>query len=53
MKNNKLKTHFENGNIYHENSDANETIYSFFKNQEDETKKLIDFEFILSNDYND
>lgn len=30
---------------------VNESIYGFFKNQEDETKKLIDFEFILSDDY--
>ena len=27
--------------------------HSFFQNQEDETKKWIDFEFIISDDYND
>ena len=39
--------------IFHENTDTNESIYSFFQNQEDETKKWIDFDFILSDDYND
>ena len=53
MKTNKLKIHVESGNIDHNNTNTNESIYSFFKNQEDETKKLIDFEFILSDDYND
>ena len=53
IKNNKLKIHVESGNRYHENSDTNESICTFFKNQADETKKWIDFEFILSDDYND
>ena len=48
---NKLKIHIESGNIYHNNTDTNESIYGFFKNQEDETKKWIDLEFILSDDY--
>ena len=50
---NKLKIHIESRNIYHNNTDANESIYGFFENQEDETKKWIDFEFILSDDYED
>ena len=50
---NKLKIHIESGNIYHNNTDTNESIYGFFKNQEDETKKWIDLEFILSDDYKD
>ena len=53
MKNNKLKIHIESGNIYHEKMDTNESIYSISQNQEGETKKWIDFEFILSDDYND
>ena len=36
---NKLKIHIESGNIYHNNTDTNESIYGFFENQEDETKK--------------
>ena len=39
---NKLKIHIESGDIYHNNTDPNESIYSFFENQEDETKKWID-----------
>ena len=50
---NKLKIHIEIGNIYHNNTDTNESIYDFFKNQEDKTKKRIAFEFILSDDYED
>ena len=50
---NKLKIHIESGNIYHNNTDTNESIYGFFKNQEDETKKWIDFEFVLPDDYED
>ena len=53
MKTNKLKIHVESVNIDHNNTNTNESIYSFFKNQEDETKKWIDFEFILSDEYND
>ena len=53
MKVNKLKIHAESRNIFHDNNDTNENIYSFFKNQEDETKKWIDFEFVLSDDYKD
>ena len=48
-----LKIHIESGNIYDNNTDTNESIHSFFKAQDDETKKWIDFEFILSDDYND
>ena len=50
---NKLKTHIESGNIYHNNTNTNESIYGFFENQEEETKKWLDFEFIFSDDYKD
>ena len=53
MKANKLKIHVESGNIYHNNTDTNKSIYSFSEAQEDKTKKWMDFEFILSDDYND
>ena len=45
---NRLKIHMESGNIYHNNADTDESIYGFFQNQEDETKKWIDFEFVLA-----
>ena len=50
MKANKLKIHVESGNIYHDNNDTNESIYGFFENQEDETKRWIGFELVLSDD---
>ena len=53
MKANKLKIHVESGNIYRDNNDTNESIYGFLENQENETKRWIDFEFVLSDDYND
>ena len=30
LKNNKLKVHIESANIYHENTNTNESTYSFF-----------------------
>ena len=33
--------------IYINNTDTHESIYGFFENQEDESKKWIDFEFFL------
>ena len=53
MKANKLKIHVESRYIYHDSNDTNESIYGFFENQEDETKRWIDFEFVLSDDYDD
>ena len=53
IKANKIKIHVESGNIYHNNTNTIESKYSFFEAQEDETKKWIDFDFILSDDYDD
>ena len=50
---NKLQIRIESGNIYHKNTNTIESVYSFFENQEEETKKWIDFEFIHSDDYED
>ena len=50
---NKLKIHPESGNIYHNNTNTNKASVAFFESQEDETKKWIDFEFILSDDCQD
>ena len=44
----KLKIHIDTGNIYYDNTDTNERIYSFLLAQEDNTKKFIDFEFIYN-----
>ena len=51
MKKNKLKIHIDTGNIYYDNTDTNESIYSFLLAQEDDTKKFIDLEFIYSGSY--
>ena len=53
MKANKLKIHVESRYIYRGSNDTNESIYAFFENQEDETKRWIDFEFVLSDDYDE
>ena len=50
---NKLKTHVETGNIYYDNQDTNESIYSFFSAQEDPDKAFIDFEFTFADSYED
>ena len=51
MKKNKLKIHIDTGNIYYDNSDTNKSIYSFLLTHKDDTKKLMDFEFIYSGSY--
>ena len=38
---NKLKIHVESRNIFHRNIDTNESIYSFFQQQEDSFEALI------------
>ena len=53
LKNNKLKIHVESENIYHDNNDTNKSLYLFFQQQEDQTKKWVDYEFILDESYED
>ena len=54
MKNNNLKIHVDTGHIFHNNIDANESIFDFFENQEDETKQFLeDFEFNITDSYDD
>ena len=38
---NMLSIHIETGNIFYDNYNTNESIYSFFLNQQDETKQVI------------
>ena len=45
MQRNKLSIHIEKGNIYYDNVDTGESIYSFFIAQQDHTKKLMSEEF--------
>ena len=48
---NKLKIHVETGNNFYENVDTNESIYSFFQQQEDSSKAFISFNFIFGDSY--
>ena len=41
LQKNKLKIHVENGEIFHDNVNADENFSNFFSNQEDETKKIL------------
>ena len=50
---NKLKIHVETGNIYYDNQNTNESIYSFFSAQKDPDKAFIDFEFTFADSYED
>ena len=49
---NKIKIHLETGNIYYNNINMQKSIYDFLLAQQDETKKLMDYETDLS-DYFD
>ena len=50
---NKLKIHVESRNIFHSNIDTNESIYSFFQQQEDSSKAFINFDFLFEDSYSD
>ena len=50
---NKLKIHFETGNIFFNNLDTNESIYGFFQQQENQSKAKINFEFSFTDSYED
>ena len=53
MQRNKLSIHIETGNIYYDNIDTGESIYSFFIAQQDHTKKLMFEEFQFFDSYED
>ena len=44
LENNDLKIHIETGNIYYKNTDTNESIFEFKKNQQDSSKGEINSE---------
>ena len=50
---NKLKIHIETGNIYNDNNDTSESIFDFFRKQEDPTKGVIGHDFVYNGSYND
>ena len=47
----KIKIHLETGNIYCNNINMQEIIYDFLLAQQDETKKLMDYEIDLSDNF--
>ena len=50
---NKLKIHIETDNIFFNSLDTNGSIYSFFQQQENQSKAKINFEFSFTDRYED
>ena len=48
---NKLKTHLESGQFFHNNIITNESIYDFLLKQQDETKRELYPEVLVGNDF--
>ena len=48
---NKMKIHLDTRNIYYDNLNMRESIYNFMHAQQDETKKLMDFELDISENF--
>ena len=46
-----MKIHLDTGNIYCNNLNMRESIYSFMHAQQDETKKVIDFDSDINDDF--
>ena len=49
---NKIKIHLESGQIFHDNNITNESFYDFLNNQQDLTKKELDINLPIGNDFN-
>ena len=49
---NKIKIHLESGQIFHDNNITSESFYDFLNNQQDLTKKELDIDIPVSNDFN-
>ena len=48
-----MKIHIETGNIYYKNTDTNESIFEFMKNQQDSSNGEINSEISFEGNYND
>ena len=53
LESNDLKIHIETGNIYYKNIDTNESIFEFFRNQQNSSNGEIKFGFIYDGNYNE
>ena len=51
MLSNDLKTHIETGNIYYNDTDTNELIFDLLQNQENTTKRLINYDLKFDGSY--
>ena len=51
LESNDLKIHIETGNIYYKNIDTNQSIFEFFKNQQNSSKGNIKFDFVYDGNY--
>ena len=51
MERNKITIHAKTGNMYYDNIDTGESIYTFFAAQQDQTKKLMSEEFQFFDSY--
>ena len=49
---NKIKIHLDTGNICRDNTNLEESIYDFLLAQQNETKKLLDYEINFTGDFN-
>ena len=51
MSKNKIKIHLESGQIFHDNNITNESFYDFLNNQQDLTKKELEIDIAVGNDF--
>ena len=51
MHSNDLKIHIETGNIYYNDTDTNESIFEFIKNQQNNSKGLINTDLKFDGSY--
>ena len=51
LQSNDLKTHIETGNIYHEDTDTNESIFEFVKNQQYTSKGFVNTDLKFHRSY--
>ena len=49
---NKIKIHLESGQIFHDNNIMSESFYDFLNNQQDLSKKELDINIPIGNDFN-
>ena len=51
LRNNKIKIHLESGQIFQDNNLMGESFYDFLRNQQDLSKKELDIEISVGNDF--